>query len=202
MLFSPLNRAEIPRLSPRRQPPPPPDPKIDTSPTDPATRKMGILNITNACAHLQNSSRARLGLTSLPNTKYNLLFLLALHRSGLVSSVTRAGPQPPPPEALLTALPEPVTSRNVATRRLWVGLKYVDNEPVMRNVRSVSRPSRPVNLQLPGLRRVARGFESGYVDGLKMGECLFVATDQGILEVREALEKKVGGLVLARVSPY
>ncbi|ROW18338.1 hypothetical protein VPNG_00499 [Cytospora leucostoma] len=163
---------------------------------------MGILNITNACAHLQNSSRARLGLTSLPNTKYNLLFLLALHRSGLVSSVTRAGPQPPAPEELLTAVPEPVTSRNVATRRLWVGLKYVDNEPVMRNVQGISKPSRAINLQLPGLRRVARGFESGYVDGLKMGECMFVATDQGILEVREALEKKVGGLVLARISPY
>jgi small subunit ribosomal protein S8 len=163
---------------------------------------MGILNITNACAHLQNSSRARLGLTSLPNTKYNLLFVLALHRSGLVASVTRGGPQPPPPDALLTHEPEPVTSANVATRRLWVGLKYVGNEPVMRNVSSVSKPSRPVNLKLPGLRRVARGFESGYVDGLKMGECLFVATDQGILEVREALAKEVGGLVLARVSPY
>ncbi|KUI58679.1 37S ribosomal protein S8, mitochondrial [Cytospora mali] len=163
---------------------------------------MGILNITNACAHLQNSSRARLGLTSLPNSKYNLLFCLALHRSGLVSSVTRGGPQPPKPEELLTAVPEPVTTANVATRRLWVGLKYVDNEPVMRNVTSISKPKRPINLKLPGLRRVARGFESGYVDGLKMGECMFIATDQGILEVREALAKEVGGLVLARVSPY
>lgn len=163
---------------------------------------MGILNITNACAHLQNSSRARLGLTSLPNSKYNLLFLLALHRSGLVSSVTRAGPQPPAPEGLLTDVPEPVTTANVATRRLWVGLKYVDNEPVMRNVVSISKPSRPISLKLPGLQRIARGFESGYVDGLKMGECMFIGTDQGILEVREALDKQVGGMVLARISPY
>lgn len=163
---------------------------------------MGILNITNACAHLQNASRARLGLTSLPNTKYNLLFALALHRSGLISSVTRAGPTPPPPEELLTFQAEPVTSRNVATRRLWLGLKYIGDEPVMRNLKSISKPKRPITMQLPGLRRVARGFESGYVDGLKMGECMFVATDKGVLEIREALEKQIGGLMLARVSPY
>ncbi|POS81594.1 mitochondrial 37S ribosomal protein S8 [Diaporthe helianthi] len=163
---------------------------------------MGIANIANACAHLQNASRARLGLTSLPNTKYNLLFALALHRSGLVSSVTRAGPSPPPPEALLTSVAEPVTSANVSTRRLWLGLKYVGDQPVMRKVQCVSKPSRRITLKLPGLRNVARGFEEGYVDGLKMGECMFVATDKGVLEIREALEKGTGGMVLARVSPY
>lgn len=72
----------------------------------------------------------------------------------------------------------------------------------MRNLKSISKPKRPISMQLPGLRRVARGFESGYVEGLKMGECMFVATDKGVLEIREALEKQIGGLMLARVSPY
>lgn len=163
---------------------------------------MGIANVVNACAHLQNASRARLGLTSLPNTKFNLYFSLALHRSGLISSVTRAGPQPPPPEQLLTFEAEPVTTRNVATRRLWLGLKYIDNEPVMRSVKSITKPKRPITASLAALQRIARGFESGYVDGLKMGECMFIATDKGVLEIREALDKKIGGLVIARVSPY
>lgn len=163
---------------------------------------MPILNVVNACAHLQNASRARLGLTSLPSTKANLLFALALHRAGLISSVTRAGPSPPPPEALLTFQPEPVTTSNVATRRLWLGLKYSNNEPLMWNVKSVSKPKRPLTAQLSGLRRLARGFEDGYVDGLKMGESMFISTDQGVLEIWEALEKKTGGLILARVSPY
>lgn len=163
---------------------------------------MGIANVVNACAHLQNASRARLGLTSLPNTKYNLYFSLALHRSGLVSSVTRAGPQPPTPEQLLTFEAEPVTTSNVASRRLWLGLKYINNEPVMRNVKSITKPKRPITAKLPELQRIARGFESGYIDGLKMGECMFVATDKGVLEIREALDKRVGGLVIARVSPY
>lgn len=163
---------------------------------------MAIFNVVNACAHLQNASRARLGLTSIPNTKPNLLLSLALHRQGLISSVVRGGPHPPDPATLLTDAPEPVTTANVATRRLWLGLKYAGNEPVMRNVRAVSQSKRPVTMQLHGLKRIARGFESGYVDGLKMGECMFIATDKGVLEIREALERQVGGLLLCRVSSY
>lgn len=158
---------------------------------------MGIQGIAHACSHLQNASRARLGLTSIPNTKYNLRLMLALHRAGFISSVTRGGPEPP---LDLSAEPEPVTSRNVATRRLWVGLKYWDDEPVMRNIRPVSKPSRWVTSDLKELSRVARGFEAGYVKGLNLGETLFLSTDRGILEAREALERKVGGLVLCRVS--
>ncbi|KAK3945469.1 ribosomal protein S8 [Diplogelasinospora grovesii] len=162
---------------------------------------MGIQSIVNACSHLQNASRARLGLTSLPNNKYNLRLALALHRAGFISSVTRAGAHPPPPEALLAFEPEgPVTAANVATRRLWLGLKYWNNEPVMKQVNAISKPSRLVTATLEDLNRVARGFPAGYVKGLNLGECLFISTDRGVLEVREALERKVGGLVLCRVS--
>lgn len=161
---------------------------------------MGILSIVNACSHLQNASRARLGLTSIPNTKYNLALALALHRAGLVSSVTRAGPTPPPPEQLAAFEPEPVTSANVASRRLWLGLKYWEGRPVMRALEPVSRPSRLVTLRLPDLHRVARGFPAGYVRGLGLGECLFLSTDKGVLEVREALERKAAGVVLCKVS--
>ncbi|KAK3694533.1 ribosomal protein S8 [Podospora appendiculata] len=161
---------------------------------------MGVNSVTNACAHLQNASRARLGLTSLPNNKYNLRLALALHRAGFVNSVTRAGPHPPPPETLLTFEPEPVTNMNVATRRLWLGLKYWNNEPVMRKVTPVSKPSRLVTATLDELSRVSRGFPAGHLKGLNLGECMFLSTDRGVLEVREALERKVGGLVLCRVS--
>jgi small subunit ribosomal protein S8 len=161
---------------------------------------MGIHTITNACSHLQNATRARLGLTSIPSTKYNLRLALALHRAGLISSVTRGGPRPPPPEALLATEVEPVTTDNVATRRLWVGLKYWNNAPVMRNLAPVSKPSRLVTATVPELAKVARGFPVGPLKGLNLGETLFLSTDLGVLEVREALERKVGGLVLCRVS--
>ncbi|KAH8899190.1 ribosomal protein S8 [Thozetella sp. PMI_491] len=161
---------------------------------------MGIQGITRACSHLQNASRGRLGLTSIPNNKYNLFLALALHRAGFISSVTRAGPHPPPPAALLTFETEPVTTANVATRRLWLGLKYWNNEPVMRNIQAVSKPSRLVTASLPELQRIMRGFPAGYVKGLNLGESLIVSTSKGVLDIREAVSKRVGGLVLCRVS--
>ncbi|KAK4129185.1 ribosomal protein S8-like protein [Parathielavia appendiculata] len=161
---------------------------------------MGIASITNACVHLQNAARARLGLTSIPNTKYNLRLALAMHRAGLIASVTRGGPRPPPPEALLATETEPVTFENVATRRLWIGLKYWNNQPVIRNVSPVSKPSRLVTAQLDELSRVARGLSVQQLKGLNLGETMFLSTDRGVLEVREALAKKVGGLILCRVS--
>lgn len=163
---------------------------------------MGIANVANACAHLQNAARARLGLTSIPNNKYNLKLALALHRAGFISSVTRAGSTPPAPEALLTGthIDEEVTTANVASRRLWLGLKYWNNEPVLKKVKPYTTPKRPVTLSVKELERVARGFPSKQVVGLNVGECLFLSTDRGVLEVREALEKKVGGLVLCSAS--
>ena len=161
---------------------------------------MGIHSIANACAHLQNAARARLGLTSIPNNKYNLRLALAMHRAGLLASVTRGGPQPPPPEALLSHETEPVTSANVASRRLWLGLKYWNNEPVVRNVEAVSVPSRVVHATLKDLGSVARGFPVGPLKGLNLGETMFLSTDRGVLEAREAIDRKVGGLVLCRVS--
>ena len=163
---------------------------------------MGIANVVNFCSHLQNASRARLGLTSTPNNKYNLRLALAMHRAGLLSSVTRAGSTPPSPETILTGahIEETVTSANVASRRLWLGLKYWQNEPVMKNITAYTKPKRPVTLSVPELQRVARGFPVKQVVGLKLGECLFISTDRGVLEIREALDKKVGGLILCSAS--
>ncbi|KAL1900172.1 hypothetical protein Sste5346_002482 [Sporothrix stenoceras] len=163
---------------------------------------MGILHLINTCSHLQNASKARLGLTSIPSNKFNLNFVLALHREGFISSVTRAGPTPPDPAAVLTGthIDEVVTTANVASRRLWLGLKYWNNEPVMRKLKMYSKPSRIVRMPLEDLEKVARGFPVGMVKGLTLGECLFLSTDRGIIEVREALAKKIGGQVLCVVS--
>jgi small subunit ribosomal protein S8 len=107
-------------------------------------------------------------------------------------------------EQMLTQDPEPVTHANVATRRLWVGLKYWDGKPVLSKARAISKPSRLVEIDVASLARVARGLptniEGGIIQGLNLGECLFVATPLGILEAREAISRKVGGLLVCRVS--
>lgn len=55
-------------------------------------------------------------------------------------------------------------------------------------------------MDVEGLGRLVRGREAGRVKGIsKPGECVFVSTDRGILEARECVERKIGGMLLCRV---
>jgi ribosomal protein S8 len=169
---------------------------------------MSLVNLASVCSHLNNATKARLALTSIPNSNLHLKLSLALQNSGYISSVVRGGPTPPPAHPILgfpaandtTEGIEPITRDNVASRRLWLGLKYWQNESVLGKVKMVSKPTRRVNIDVEGLRKVVCGKESGGVAGLRSpGESLFLSTDKGILEARECVEKKLGGLVLCRV---
>lgn len=89
---------------------------------------------------------------------------------------------------------------NPAKRRLWLGLKYWQNEPVLRNMKLVSKPTRRIWLTSEDLGKITRARESSYVKGLTHpGECMFVTTDRGILEARECVERRIGGMALCRV---
>lgn len=64
----------------------------------------------------------------------------------------------------------------------------------------VSKPTKRVWMDVDGIGRLTRGTNSGSVKGLtRPGECLFVSTDKGILESRECVERKIGGMLLCRV---
>lgn len=64
----------------------------------------------------------------------------------------------------------------------------------------ISKPTKRVWMNTEGLERIVVGKESEYVKGLtRPGECIFVTTDRGVLEARECVEKKVGGMLLCRV---
>jgi ribosomal protein S8 len=161
---------------------------------------MSLVNLSHVCSHLQNASKARLGLTSVPSTNLHLALLLSLQSAGFLSHVTRGGPSPPDFSTLSSYVPEPVTQENVASRRLWLGLKYWDNEPVLKEMKMVSKPTKRIWMDVEGLGKVVRGGQAGEVKGLRrVGECLFVSTDRGVLEARECVERKVGGMVLCRV---
>lgn len=160
---------------------------------------MSLVILSNVCSHLQNASKARLGLTSVPSTNMILTLALALQQSGFLSSVTRGGVIPPPIDSLSTYVPEPVTQENISTRRLWLGMKYWNNEPVLSKMTMVSKPTKRVWMDVEGLGKIVRGRDANYIKGLtKPGECLFVSTDRGILEARECVEKKIGGMLLCR----
>ncbi|KAF2254668.1 40S ribosomal protein-like protein S8 [Trematosphaeria pertusa] len=202
---------------------------------------MSLVNLAHVCSHLQNASKARLGLTSIPVSKLHVNLMMGLQREGFLSSVTLGGTAPPKPFLLQTTTdPEqheklaqklssepwnayPVPSaedgtplakdplgneqlyqvsvpENPARRRLWLGLKYWNSEPVLKNMKLVSKPTRRIWLTSEDLGRITRTREASYVKGLtRPGECMFVTTDRGILEARECVERKLGGMVLCRV---
>jgi small subunit ribosomal protein S8 len=155
---------------------------------------MSLVNLAHVCSHLQNATKARLGLTSVPHTKLILSLMLGLQDQGFVSSVTRgdiAGP-----DTTYT----PTTQENIATRRLWLGLKYYDNEPVLSKMSLVSKPTQSIWMGVEALRAIASGKDCDYVRGLQPGEAIFLGTDRGLFELREAIERQVGGQLLCRVK--
>ncbi|KAL6705848.1 hypothetical protein ACN47E_006308 [Coniothyrium glycines] len=194
---------------------------------------MSLVNLAHVCSHLQNASKARLGLTSIPVSKLHVNIALGLQREGFLSSVTLAGPTPPDPFLLQdthtpaqledmarmlrnkpwlaypTDGPSPLATEkprevhipeNPAQRRLWLGLKYWQNEPVLKNMKLVSKPTRRIWLTSEDFGKITRTRESSYVKGLTHpGECMFVTTDRGILEARECVERRLGGMALCRV---
>lgn len=202
---------------------------------------MSLVNLAHVCSHLQNASKARLGLTSIPVSKMHVNIALGLQREGFLSSVTLGGPSPPRPfllqaqhdpadlEKMADTLAEqpwlaystdaaegqkgaakpPLGTEHVqethvpgnpARRRLWLGLKYWQNEPVLKHMNLVSKPTRRIWLTSEDLGKITRTRESSYVKGLTHpGECMFVTTDRGILEARECVERRLGGMPLCRV---
>jgi ribosomal protein S8 len=204
---------------------------------------MSLVNLAHVCSHLQNASKARLGLTSIPVSKLHVNLALGLQREGFLSSITLAGPTPPKPfllqaqhgpedmEAMAKKLqkepwhaypaeaqtPDGVKSftekvlgkelvhevnvpENAAKRRLWLGLKYWQNEPVLKHMKLISKPTRRIWLTSEDLGKIIRTRESSYVQGLTHpGECMFITTDRGILEARDCVERRIGGMALCRV---
>ncbi|KAK5109706.1 hypothetical protein LTR62_006829 [Meristemomyces frigidus] len=93
-----------------------------------------------------------------------------------------------------------ITRANRASRRLWLGLKYWDGTPVLSKARMVSKPTKRIWLDSSDLARVVRGSHAGEVRGMgKVGELLVVSTDRGVLEARECVERRVGGMALVRI---
>ena len=93
-----------------------------------------------------------------------------------------------------------VTRANRASRRLWLGLKYWDGQPVLSKARMVSKPTKRIWLDTHELGKVVRGNAAGEVKGMtRVGEVLAVTTDRGIMDARECVERRVGGMALCRM---
>ncbi|KAJ1970563.1 hypothetical protein H4R34_006023, partial [Dimargaris verticillata] len=92
----------------------------------------------------------------------------------------------------------PTLPDNVATRRLWLKLKYRDDTPTLREMACISKPSRKITFNFGDLQRLASGRPVSIVKPLRPGEIIVVETPEGVLELQEALKQRVGGTVLCR----
>ena len=169
-------------------------PSTHTSAAAAHTHTMSLVLLANFCSHLQNASKAHLGLTAVQSTRQLLVISLLLQSNGLLSSVTRGSVHGPDTQYT------PTVQDNVATRRLWLGLKYFDNSPVMSSLKMVSIPTKRVYMGVVPLKAICMGKSAEYVKGLQPGEVLVVSTDRGIMEARDAVSMMLGGQLLCRVS--
>jgi ribosomal protein S8 len=95
-----------------------------------------------------------------------------------------------------------VTQENRSTRRLWLGLKYWDGVPVLRKAKMLSKPTKRIWLsaqELGGLVRGKGAFKEQIKPLTQVGEVMVISTDKGLMEVRECVERKIGGMVLCRI---
>jgi len=160
---------------------------------DPITR-MSLVNLGHFCSHMQNASRARLSITPIMPSKLHLGIALALQDHGFISSVTRGDTAGPDAEET------PTTQENIARRRLWISLKYHDNEPVLSKMKLVSKPTKRIHMGVQGLQELAAGKQHNFVQPLEAGEVMLLSTDRGvIMEARQAVERRIGGQLLCRV---
>ena len=122
--------------------------------------------------------------------------ILDTNTTTTTTTTTATTPPTPLPQQQHQLYPLP---SNPAERRIWLGMKYWRNEPVLSRMRLISKPTKRVMLSARELDVIARGRERGYVKGLnKIGECIFVKTVVGVLEARECVERRTGGLILCR----
>ncbi|KAI8324049.1 30S ribosomal protein S8 [Martensiomyces pterosporus] len=153
-----------------------------------------MVGVHDICARVQNGFRARLGRIAVPETKLNLAVSRVLYNQGFVSSVTRGTHVGPDAEYT------PTTNLNVAERRLWLSLKYYQDQPVLRKMNCISKPSRRISCNSNQLQMLASGQSWSIVKGIIPGEIMVVSTTRGVMEIQDAVKTGLGGTLLARAN--
>ena len=150
-------------------------------------------NFPHLCSQVHNAFMARARRTAVPDTILNRSVCNILYSEGFVSSIT-SGDDSGPYDA---GIQVPVTPDNVARRKLWLHLKYRYGNPVLSQLKIISKPSRRVFASLDELKSVVSGArDSPLLKRSRMGQITILDTPFGIIEAREALKRGVAGEVL------
>ena len=118
---------------------------------------------------IRNGQRARQAVVASPASKIRANVLEVLQREGYIRGFSRDDLRP-------------------GVAELKIELKYVDGEPVIREIARVSKPGRRIYSRISDLPRSYNGL------GIAI-----LSTPRGVLSDNEARAAKVGGEVLCRV---
>jgi small subunit ribosomal protein S8 len=118
---------------------------------------------------IRNGQRARQAVVASPASRMRANVLEVLQREGYIRGFTREDLRP-------------------GVAELKIELKYVDGEPVIREIARVSKPGRRIYSRIADLPRSYNGL------GIAI-----LSTPRGVLSDNEARAAKVGGEVLCRV---
>ena len=118
---------------------------------------------------IRNGQRARQAVVASPASKIRANVLEVLQREGYIRGFTREDLRP-------------------GVAELKIELKYVDGEPVIREIARVSKPGRRIYSRIADLPRSYNGL------GIAI-----LSTPRGVMSDNEARAAKVGGEVLCRV---
>jgi small subunit ribosomal protein S8 len=118
---------------------------------------------------IRNGQRARQAVVASPASRMRANVLEVLKREGYIRGFTRDDLRP-------------------GVAELKIELKYVDGEPVIREIARVSKPGRRIYSRIADLPRSYNGL------GIAI-----LSTPRGVLSDNEARAAKVGGEILCRV---
>jgi len=120
-------------------------------------------------ARIRNGQRAHKNVVQSPASKIRANVLEVLQREGYIRGFTREEVRP-------------------GVAELKIELKYVDGEPVIREIARVSKPGRRIYSRIADLPRIYNGL------GIAI-----LSTPRGVMSDNEARAANVGGEVLCRV---
>jgi len=120
-------------------------------------------------------------------TKFIYANILALSRAGFISNVRVVGVDGyKNREFLITSV---MSSWNRAYVEMY--LKYFNEGNIMRSIKIYSRPGRRVFVTAGTLRKMAN---------INPGNIIFISTSAGVLNHFQALNAKIGGLLLYKIN--
>ncbi|KAJ3287475.1 hypothetical protein HK104_008565 [Borealophlyctis nickersoniae] len=145
------------------------------------------------CSKIENAFKSHIRRIAVPNSKTNRAICQILYEEGFLQSIASGDIQGP----FQRGEEVPLTPSNISKRRIWLDLKYKDGDPVLNKMRCISKPSRKIFASPQELQAIAAARRaSPLLKAQEVGQVTIIDSPFGIIELKEAIKKNVGGEVM------